>query len=607
MPRPTAIEQAQKFRQQLASQEAQSAERMATVYARIYTGLLNESRSLAEQLAGMETLDRETVIKLARVQSLLKQVEAEVTRFGGTVQGEVTIVQSQAIQQGIDDALKLMQASLPPDLPPEVARAVTASFTRLHRDAIESAAGLMGADSPLRQQLEEKFGEYVAGQVESHFLDGIGQGMRADQITALLNRNLQNGLGSGLTSVLTTLRTAQIKSYQLANHATYMANSNVVKGWVWHAALDNNTCMSCVSQHGTVHELDETLDDHHNGRCAPIPQKISYKDLGLDIEETIAPTESGEAWFNRQPESVQRDKMGPGMFEAWKGGKFDSRDLSQKYNDPVYGELLRQASLKDLQAGTSDRVRVSLTDFTPGYNETLKEIEQIKRDGEFYDGELKEAQAKLEMEKEISAGLRDLGLSPARMELEDWSRAADKFQDRAFDQLTYATQAQRDAAGNQATGRRFVAPGERQIIHVGGQDTEKKWTGGSAAQAQRATQLINERTKTAAHEYMGNRLQEFGFKDADNLTYEQQRRLFAKIGNGEAGDVTPQQRADALEIAYNPRAGQGMKLWEFYEISMVKAGRDVEIQPPPDNRENYIPSFVTGQKRAKKVTEEIDF
>src|SRR3990172_1519370 len=348
MPRPTALEQAQKFRQQLASQEAQSAERMATVYARIYTGLLNESRSLAEQLAGMETLDRETVIKMARVQSLLKQVEAEVTRFGGTVQGEVTIVQSQAIQQGIDDALKLMQASLPPGLPPEIVRGITGSFTRLHSDAIESAAGLMGADSPLRQQLEEKFGEYVAGQVESHFLDGIGQGMRADQITALLNRNLQNGLGSGLTSVLTTLRTAQIKSYQLANHATYLANSNIVQGWVWHASLDPRCCMSCVAQHGSVHELTETLDDHHNGRCAPIPQTISYQDLGLDIPETIAPTESGEDWFNRQPEAVQRDMMGPGMFEAFKAGKVGFGDFSRAYDDAVYGQLLREASLKDI-------------------------------------------------------------------------------------------------------------------------------------------------------------------------------------------------------------------------------------------------------------------
>src|SRR3990172_3120532 len=101
MPRPTAITQAQKFRQQLASQEAQSAERMATVYARIYTGLLNESRSLAEQLAGMETLDRETVIKLARVQSLLKQVEAEVTRFGGTGRAGERMWNFKAFQRGL--------------------------------------------------------------------------------------------------------------------------------------------------------------------------------------------------------------------------------------------------------------------------------------------------------------------------------------------------------------------------------------------------------------------------------------------------------------------------------------------------------------------------
>ena len=606
MPRPTALDEARKFRAKLATQEAAAAERMATVYARIYTSLLDESRSLADQLAGMDEINRAKVMKLARVQSLLKQVEAEVTRFGGTVQGEVTIIQGQAIQQGIDDALKLMQASLP-DLPPEVARALTGSFTRLHSDAIESAAGLMGKDSPLRQQLEEKFGEYVAGQVETHFLDGIGQGMRADRITAQIKSNLQNGLGSGLTSVLTTLRTAQIKSYQLANHATYMANNNVVKGWIWHAEL-GTACLSCTAMHGTVHELEESINGHHNCRCAPVPQAISYEDLGLDIPETIAPTESGEDWFNRQPEATQRDMMGPGMFEAFKAGKFDFRDLSQKYNDPVYGEMLREASLKDLLNGTSERVKVSSTDYTPGYGETLKEIEQIKKDGEFYEGELSEAQAKLELEKEISAGLRELGLSPSRMELEDWSRAAGKFQDRALDELAYATQAQREAAGNQATGRRFVAPGERQIIQVGGQDTEKKWTGGSAAQAQRATQRINEQTKQAAQEYMADRLKEFGFKDADGLTYEQQRRLFAKIGNGEAGDVTPRQRADALEIAYNPRAGKGLKLWEYYEISMVKAGRDVEIQPPPDNRENYIPGFVTGKKRAKKIdVEEIDF
>lgn len=355
MPRPTAIETAKRFRTQLATQEAQAAERMATVYARIYTGLLNDSRSLADQLAGMDEINRAKVMKLARVQSLLKQVEAEVTRFGGTVQGEVTIIQSQAIQQGIDDALKLMQASLP-DLPPEVARALTASFTRLHRDAIESAAGLMGADSPLRQQLETKFGEYVAGQVETHFLDGIGQGMRADRITALLQRNLQNGLGSGLTSVLRTLRTAQVTAYRTSNHATYLANSNIVSGWYWWAFLgDGRVCLSCVEQHGSLHPVDETLEDHWNGRCAPIPATVSYQDLGLDIPEEPFEPERGEDWFNRQPEAVQKDFMGRSMWEAWKDGAFDFRDLSQKTDDPIFGTMYQEASLKGLLGDKAEK------------------------------------------------------------------------------------------------------------------------------------------------------------------------------------------------------------------------------------------------------------
>lgn len=605
MPRPNAIQAARKFREQLSQQEAASAERMGTVYARLYQSLLGDAQSLAEQLAGMDKIDRETVMRLARVKSLLAQTADQVARFGGTAQSEVILIENQAIQQGIADALKLMELSLP-DLPPAIARQITGSFVRLHPDAIEAAAGLMGPDSPLRERLEAGFGEYVAGQVEAHFLDGIGTGMRADQITALIGRNLQTGLGSGLTSLLTTLRTAQIKSYQIANHSTYLANSNIVKGWVWWAALDNRCCLSCIAQHGTVHELSETLDDHHNGRCAPIPQTVTYADLGLDIPEDTTPPETGPEWFGRQSAATQRELMGPGMFEAWKAGQFDFRDISQKYNDPVYGELLRQASLKDLTEGKTGRVRVAGTDFTNGYRQTLAEIDAIKKNGEFYEGELQEAINKLGMEKEVSAGLRDLGLSPSRMLADDWTDAARKFQDRAFNELTYATEAQREAAGNRATGRRIVAPGERQIIQVGGQDTEKMWTGGSAAAAKRATQQINAETKADAQRYMGERLREFGYRDAGNMTYEQQRRLLAKIGQGETGDVTPSQRADALEIAYNPRAAKGMKLWEYYEISMVKAGREGEIQPPPDNRENFIPGFVTGKKKPKPVKQQVD-
>ena len=343
MPRPTAIDAARKFKDRLAKDEAAAAERMAIIYDRIYKNLLGDARGLAEQLAGMDEISLGKITKLARVQALLSQVRDQVTRFGGTAQNEILLIENQAVQAGIDDALRLMQFSLPAGT-----GGIAGSFTRLHPDAIIAAAGLMGPDSPLNEKLTAQFGEYVADQIEAHFLDGIGAGMRADRIVDLLSRNLQNGLGSGLTSLLTTLRTAQIKAYQIANHSTYLANSNVVTGWVWVAALDARTCISCIEQHGTVHPLTETLNDHHNGRCAPVPETVTYKDLGLDIPETVEPIESGPDWFDRQPATTQRELMGGAMYDAYKAGQVGFGDFSRKYDDAVYGELLREASLKDI-------------------------------------------------------------------------------------------------------------------------------------------------------------------------------------------------------------------------------------------------------------------
>lgn len=346
MPRPTALDAARSFRSSLANDEAQAAQRMATIYNRIYTGLQGDLAKLSVDIAAMDSPSRGAIMKLARMQAIQQQVKEQVTKFGGTVQNEVTIVQSQAVQAGIDNALKLIETSLPP-LPDDVRRQLVASFARLPADAVEAAAGLTGTDSPLNERLSDLYGEYVAEQVGNHITTGIAKGDNPRTIARQLEKNVLSGLGSGLTSALTTVRTAQIKSYQLANHATYLANDNIVKGWVWHAEL-GTACLGCTAMHGTIHPLDETLDGHHNCRCTPIPQTVTYEDLGLDIPETVEPVESGEDWFNRQPASTQRELMGGPMHDAWKAGKVEFGQLSQPYQDEVYGQLLREASLKDI-------------------------------------------------------------------------------------------------------------------------------------------------------------------------------------------------------------------------------------------------------------------
>ena len=348
MPTPSAIDAANEFRRKLEKQEAESAARMATIYGRIYDSLLDDINKLAAEIAAMDKLAREDIIKLARSQAILQQIEEQVTRFGGVVQGEITVIQRAAIQQGLDDALKMMQASLPEELPPEIKSRIAASFTLLPSDAVEAAAGLLGADSPLRAALENKYGQFVADNVETHLLDGLAKGQGPRQVAQLLERNLKKGLGTGLSSALTTIRTAQIKSHQIATHANYLANQNVVKEWVWVSALDSRCCLSCIEQHGTVHPITETLNDHYNGRCAAVPVTIAYRDLGLDIPEVTTPTISGEDWFNSQPAAVQREMMGGAMYDAYKAGQVGFGDFSRKHDDPAYGEMLREASLKDI-------------------------------------------------------------------------------------------------------------------------------------------------------------------------------------------------------------------------------------------------------------------
>ena len=350
MPTPNAITAAQQFRQQLLNREAQAAERMAIIYARIFSSLSDDVEALAERIAlDIEAgkYNKEDAVRLTRLKAIVAQVAEQAQRFGNTVQDEIAIIRAQAIEQAIDDAITLMRLSLP-DLPDEAVRAIVSSFIRLPADAIEAAAGLLVEDSALTGALSTAYGEYVAGQVEDHLLDGIAAGRNPRQVAFLLNRNLQQALGSGLSSALTTIRTAQIKSYQLANHAQFQANPEIVPEWTWVAALDDRTCMSCVNNHGKTFPITETLRDHHNGRCVPVPKTISYRSLGINLPDPVDDFEPGESWFNRQPEVTQRAMMGPSKHDAYKAGAFQFDDLSMPYDDDVYGELIREASLKDI-------------------------------------------------------------------------------------------------------------------------------------------------------------------------------------------------------------------------------------------------------------------
>ena len=256
----TAIEAAEKYRAALLSKEATAAGRLTRAYGRIYKDLSTEIDDLLEGLWDAETGSYRASTKAARLKSLKRQIAREIDRYGAYADTEMLNGSQDAITQAMSDSRNLTQLSLPGGLQEA---GIMAQWNRLPTESVEQMLGFLSTDSPLHDALIKKLGPEVADRVSDEMVKGIALGWNPRKVAA----GIVKQFGAGLTWSMTTVRTAQIWSYRESTRASYAANPRVVKGWVWNAALDQRTCMSCIAMHGTRHELSEPLDDHHSGRC----------------------------------------------------------------------------------------------------------------------------------------------------------------------------------------------------------------------------------------------------------------------------------------------------------------------------------------------------
>lgn len=140
----------------------------------------------------------------------------------------------------------------------------------------------------------------------------------------------------------TLMRTVQLTSYRRATQLNYAANSDILSGHRRIAALDDRVCLCCIALHGTVLRVDEAVVDHHNGRCTSIAIVRGM--------EAFSEVESGVDWFAGLPMEKRLELAGPGAVEMLDSGKATLRDFVQPYTDPVFGEMVREASLKGIGA-----------------------------------------------------------------------------------------------------------------------------------------------------------------------------------------------------------------------------------------------------------------
>jgi hypothetical protein len=312
----------------LEKQDAAYIERLVNAYKSIYSRLQGDIDALLLSIEKAGATSKGQIIRLAQYKRLMEDVERELVKYSAYVETEIGAAARASMEMASADTKAILTQLL-------TEGGIGADAIKiLYPGAIEKLLGYLDPEGALFKKLGG-LGKYTAQQVADKIISGVGIGKNPITIA----NEITDAFGMGLTDSMRMMRTVQLYSYREASRANYIANSDVVKGWVWYAELDADTCSSCISMHGSFHELDETLDDHHNGRCTMLP--VTYT-MDNPVEQ------SGEEWFKAQDDKTQESIMGTGKWEAWKDGKFEFSQLSTTHEDEVYGQMRTETALKDL-------------------------------------------------------------------------------------------------------------------------------------------------------------------------------------------------------------------------------------------------------------------
>ena len=327
MPDSELLRLAQEFKDALEVQDEIALQRIIDAYGRIYRTLQDKIDALLMEIATMENHTKAAVSKLVRFEALIEQVTQELTQFQGYLRTEIIAASELSFTTGAQQSQQLVEALLQQ-------AGIQAQFNNLPTNSFEAILSFLQPDSPLYKRillLADTSAEYVRDTL----LEAVALGYNPRKAATLI----QDAFGRGLTDALRMARTAQLWASREAARANYLNNADIIKGWVWFASLDETVCASCVAMHGTIHDLDEPLNDHHNGRCAPLPY---IPEFGNPIEQT------GEDWFKAQSAERQASILGKGKFQAWKDGLFNFSQLSTETENDVYGMMRTETPLKDL-------------------------------------------------------------------------------------------------------------------------------------------------------------------------------------------------------------------------------------------------------------------
>lgn len=343
-------EQAQRFRAEALKGERQAASQVVRAYGRAYTDINHEIERLRGLIQAARDAGREPSAAMLYREGRLQVLQSQVLERIGTFGGEADIIIGGAIdratEQGARHAGQLLQVALPegvaisPASVPGQPQPVVPEAIRLASGAVEQAVAVTQTSAPVGQLLSS-----LGPQAAKAVTDALTTGLAMGSNPRVIARQMRDALGGNLTRALTIARTETLRAYREASRGEYLANSELLEGWVWMADLSNRTCAACIAQHGTLHPLDEIMATHPRCRCSMAPKPRSYRSIGFSSQPEPPPMETGPQWFRRQPKGVQREILGPAKLRAYQAREITLPDVVARTDSPVWGPSTSEAGL----------------------------------------------------------------------------------------------------------------------------------------------------------------------------------------------------------------------------------------------------------------------
>lgn len=324
---------------QLARLEAQATQRLIDAYTSSWQRLEAMLNALLLQI-GTDTPTRAQLQRMREYERLIEQIANELIALQVMTENEIEEIArtippvAERNNREMMAIMALLMLGIANALPNQISQVAANDFTVVTPDALSVLTDWLRPGSRLYTRLYQLAGVNTQSVIDA-ILNGVVSGFNPRRTARLV----QDSFGRGLADALRFVRTAQLWAYREASRASMVANQDVLEGWVWSAHFDDRVCMSCVVMHGTIHPVDEALNDHHNGRCAPIPL---VKGFPNPVDQT------GIDWFLAQPEATQKQLMGPGKYQAWQDGAIQLDQLTAERVDDVYGVMRGEPSLKQL-------------------------------------------------------------------------------------------------------------------------------------------------------------------------------------------------------------------------------------------------------------------